>query len=144
MTTPTCKEDHDSWYLEGSYYPHHLKPQVSSTQLCFHHDTALARAAFDQISIHFEAKIFVENVREVSKASLSGLLSLQRKILSNLLYDQGYDISSIHDGTNSFQPCFGFNLHLVFSFTLLTTCYESRHILVMLVTQMNTTSEQNY
>ncbi|KAI3773416.1 hypothetical protein L1987_47943 [Smallanthus sonchifolius] len=62
--------------------------------------TTLARATFDRLSIHFEAKSFVENVREVSKASLSGLLSLQRKILSDLLNGQGKNVSSVHDGTN--------------------------------------------
>ncbi|KAJ0794951.1 putative P-loop containing nucleoside triphosphate hydrolase, leucine-rich repeat domain superfamily [Helianthus annuus] len=62
--------------------------------------TTLARAVFDRISIHFEAKSFVENVREVSKASSSGLLSLQRKILSDLLNGQGNNVSSVHDGTN--------------------------------------------
>ncbi|KAJ0794926.1 putative TIR domain, P-loop containing nucleoside triphosphate hydrolase [Helianthus annuus] len=62
--------------------------------------TTLARAVFDRISVHFEAKCFVENVREVSKASLSGLLSLQQKILSELLNGQGNNVSSVHDGTN--------------------------------------------
>ncbi|KAF5808396.1 putative TIR domain, P-loop containing nucleoside triphosphate hydrolase [Helianthus annuus] len=62
--------------------------------------TTLARAVFDRISVHFEAKSFVENVREVSKASLSGLLSLQRKILSDLLNGQGNDVGSVHDGKN--------------------------------------------
>ncbi|XP_076893808.1 TMV resistance protein N-like [Bidens hawaiensis] len=62
--------------------------------------TTLARAAFDRISIHFEVKSFVENVREVSKASSFGLLSLQVKILSDLLNGQGNNISSVHEGTN--------------------------------------------
>ncbi|KAF5808323.1 putative P-loop containing nucleoside triphosphate hydrolase, leucine-rich repeat domain superfamily [Helianthus annuus] len=63
--------------------------------------TTLARAVFDRISVHFEAKSFVENVREVSKASLlSGLLSLQRKILSDLLNGQGNNVGSVHDGKN--------------------------------------------
>ncbi|KAJ0579571.1 putative TIR domain, P-loop containing nucleoside triphosphate hydrolase [Helianthus annuus] len=61
--------------------------------------TTLARAVFDRISVHFEAKSFVENVREVSKASLSGLLSLQQKILSELLNGQGNNVGSVHDGT---------------------------------------------
>ncbi|XP_076920804.1 TMV resistance protein N-like [Bidens hawaiensis] len=61
--------------------------------------TTLAKAAFDRISIHFEAKSFVENVREVSKASF-GLLSLQKKIFKDLLNDQGDNVSSAHDGTN--------------------------------------------
>ncbi|KAF5808308.1 putative P-loop containing nucleoside triphosphate hydrolase, leucine-rich repeat domain superfamily [Helianthus annuus] len=61
--------------------------------------TTLARAVFDKILVHFEAKSFVENVREVSKASLSGLLSLQRKILTDLLNDQGKNVDSVHEGT---------------------------------------------
>ncbi|MFS7950920.1 putative P-loop containing nucleoside triphosphate hydrolase, leucine-rich repeat domain superfamily [Helianthus anomalus] len=61
--------------------------------------TTLARAVFDRISVHYEAKSFVENVREVSNASLYGLLSLQRKIMKDLLNDQGSDVSSVHDGT---------------------------------------------
>ncbi|MFS7950901.1 putative P-loop containing nucleoside triphosphate hydrolase [Helianthus anomalus] len=39
--------------------------------------TTLARAVFDRISIHFEAKSFVENVREVSKASSSVFMTGQ-------------------------------------------------------------------
>ncbi|KAJ0579562.1 putative TIR domain, P-loop containing nucleoside triphosphate hydrolase [Helianthus annuus] len=62
--------------------------------------TTLARAVFDRLSAHFEAKCFVENVREVSKASLSGLLSLQQQILSDLINDQGNNVRSVHDGTN--------------------------------------------
>ncbi|KAI3773470.1 hypothetical protein L1987_48000 [Smallanthus sonchifolius] len=58
--------------------------------------TTLAGAAYDRLSVHFEAKSFVENVSEVSK--VSGLLSLQRKILSDLLNGQDNNISSVHDG----------------------------------------------
>ncbi|XP_023740042.3 disease resistance protein RPV1 [Lactuca sativa] len=60
--------------------------------------TTLARAIFDQISFRFEGKSFVENVREVSKASLSGLTSLQHKVLSDVLNDQNINISSVYDG----------------------------------------------
>ncbi|KAJ0794888.1 putative P-loop containing nucleoside triphosphate hydrolase [Helianthus annuus] len=60
--------------------------------------TTLAIAVFDRLSIHFEAKSFVKNVREVSKASLSGLL--QQKILSDLLNGQGNNVGSVHDGKN--------------------------------------------
>ncbi|XP_023767545.1 disease resistance protein RPV1 [Lactuca sativa] len=62
--------------------------------------TTLARAVFDQISFQFEGKSFVENVREVSKASLSGLKSLQNQILSDVLNDQGISVSSVYDGKN--------------------------------------------
>ncbi|XP_021979451.1 disease resistance protein RPV1 [Helianthus annuus] len=62
--------------------------------------TTLARAVFDRLSAHFEAKCFVENVREVSKASLSGLLLLQQQILSDLLNGQDNNVRSVPDGTN--------------------------------------------
>ncbi|PWA98897.1 disease resistance protein (TIR-NBS-LRR class) [Artemisia annua] len=60
--------------------------------------TTLARAVYDQISFQFEGQSFVENVREVSKASLSGLKDLQKEILSDVLNDQSITVSSVHDG----------------------------------------------
>ncbi|GJT10229.1 Toll/interleukin-1 receptor domain-containing protein [Tanacetum coccineum] len=57
-------------------------------------------ALYDQISIHFEGKSFVENVREVSKASLSGLKKLQKQIVSSVLNKQEVTIVSVHDRTN--------------------------------------------
>ncbi|GJS49749.1 disease resistance TIR-NBS-LRR class family protein [Tanacetum coccineum] len=60
--------------------------------------TTLARAVYDQISNHFEGKSFVENVREVSKTSLSGLKKLQKKILKDVLNKQDITFSSVHDG----------------------------------------------
>ncbi|KAL7607291.1 hypothetical protein Lser_V15G19694 [Lactuca serriola] len=58
--------------------------------------TTLARALFDHISFQFEGKSFVENVRE--NASLSGLKSLQKQVLSDILNDKDISISSVHDG----------------------------------------------
>nr|GEU54699.1 Toll/interleukin-1 receptor (TIR) domain-containing protein [Tanacetum cinerariifolium] len=52
------------------------------------------------LAIHFEGKSFVENVREVSKASLSGLKKLQKQIVSNVLNKQDITIGSVHNGTN--------------------------------------------
>ncbi|XP_023753496.1 TMV resistance protein N [Lactuca sativa] len=60
--------------------------------------TTLARAVFDQISFQFEGKSFVENVREVSTASFSGLKSLQNQILSDVLNDKGINVNSVYDG----------------------------------------------
>ncbi|GJX69848.1 Toll/interleukin-1 receptor domain-containing protein [Tanacetum coccineum] len=57
--------------------------------------TTLARAVFDQISIHFEGKSFVENVKEVSKASLLGLKKLQKQIVSNVLNKQDITIEEV-------------------------------------------------
>ncbi|XP_023753500.1 disease resistance protein RPV1 [Lactuca sativa] len=57
--------------------------------------TTLARAVFDHISFQFEGKSFVENVRE--NASLSGLKSLQKQVLSDVL-NEDICVSSISDG----------------------------------------------
>ncbi|PWA66403.1 toll/interleukin-1 receptor (TIR) domain-containing protein [Artemisia annua] len=62
--------------------------------------TTLARAVYDQISNHFEGTSFVENVREVSKHTLSGLKKLQKKILKDVLNKQDITFSSVHDGKN--------------------------------------------
>ncbi|GJU78373.1 disease resistance TIR-NBS-LRR class family protein, partial [Tanacetum coccineum] len=62
--------------------------------------TTLARAVYDQISYHFEGKSFVENVREISKPSLSGLKELQKQILEDVLNTIGITFSSVHDGKN--------------------------------------------
>ncbi|XP_052619598.1 disease resistance protein RPV1 isoform X2 [Lactuca sativa] len=62
--------------------------------------TTLARAVFDQISFQFEGKSFVENVREVSSTPLSGIKSLQKQVLSDILNDQGINISSVSEGKN--------------------------------------------
>ncbi|KAL8268473.1 hypothetical protein R6Q59_002271 [Mikania micrantha] len=62
--------------------------------------TTLARAIFDKISIHFEGKSFVENVRENSKAPLLGLKKLQEQVLTNVLKDKCISVSSLHEGTN--------------------------------------------
>ncbi|KAL7583601.1 disease resistance protein RPV1 [Lactuca sativa] len=62
--------------------------------------TTLARAVFNKIYFEFECKSFIENVREVSKASLSGLKLLQKQVLSHVLNDQCINISSIYEGKN--------------------------------------------
>ncbi|KAL4580669.1 hypothetical protein LXL04_016870 [Taraxacum kok-saghyz] len=61
--------------------------------------TTLARAVFDKISIQFEGKSFVENVREVTTTSLSCLKSLQKQILSDVL-NEDVRISGVRDGQN--------------------------------------------
>ncbi|XP_042754375.1 disease resistance protein RPV1 isoform X1 [Lactuca sativa] len=62
--------------------------------------TTLAKAIFDKISFQFEGKSFVENVREVSNAPLSGLKPLQIQILSNVLNNHGINIGSVSEGKN--------------------------------------------
>ncbi|KAM0048425.1 putative TIR domain, P-loop containing nucleoside triphosphate hydrolase [Helianthus debilis subsp. tardiflorus] len=58
--------------------------------------TTLARAIFDKISIKFEGKIFVENVRE--RASKFGLEKLQEQVLRGVLKDERISVQGVHDG----------------------------------------------
>ncbi|KAD4982651.1 hypothetical protein E3N88_19322 [Mikania micrantha] len=50
--------------------------------------TTLACAIVDKISIYFEGRSFVENVRENSKAPLLGLKKLQEQVLTDVLKDK--------------------------------------------------------
>ncbi|GKB52973.1 disease resistance TIR-NBS-LRR class family protein [Tanacetum coccineum] len=62
--------------------------------------TTIARAVFDYLSNDdFEAKSFVENVREVSKASMFGLKKLQEQVLSKVL-KKDVTLDSVNDGKN--------------------------------------------
>ncbi|KAM0030882.1 putative TIR domain, P-loop containing nucleoside triphosphate hydrolase [Helianthus debilis subsp. tardiflorus] len=67
--------------------------------------TTLARAVFDRISIRFEGKSFVENVREISKDY--GLKELQRHVLSTVLNDQSIFVPSVSDGKNMMKKIMG-------------------------------------
>ncbi|GJX69700.1 Toll/interleukin-1 receptor domain-containing protein, partial [Tanacetum coccineum] len=60
--------------------------------------TTLARAVYDHISFQFEGCSFVENVREKSTPSMSGLNLLQKQVLSDVLSDQGISVSGVLDG----------------------------------------------
>lgn len=62
--------------------------------------TTLATTIFNQISLQFEGSSFVENVREVSKNSLSGLKELQKQILNDIFSDQYITVSSVSGGKN--------------------------------------------
>ncbi|KAJ0886202.1 putative TIR domain, P-loop containing nucleoside triphosphate hydrolase [Helianthus annuus] len=62
--------------------------------------TTLARAIFDHISIWFEGKSFVENVKEVSKGS--GLKELQKQILLDVLNEQSI-VESVCEGKNKMK-----------------------------------------
>ncbi|CAH1444387.1 unnamed protein product [Lactuca virosa] len=62
--------------------------------------TTLAKTIFNKISFQFEGKSFIENVREVSNASLSGMELLQNKVLSNVLNDKGIHVGSECEGKN--------------------------------------------
>ncbi|PWA87828.1 toll/interleukin-1 receptor (TIR) domain-containing protein [Artemisia annua] len=59
--------------------------------------TTLARAVFDHLSADFEAKSFVENVREVS--TTLGLMKLQKQVLSDVLKEE-VTVNGVTDGKN--------------------------------------------
>ncbi|KAI3724890.1 hypothetical protein L1987_64658 [Smallanthus sonchifolius] len=65
--------------------------------------TTLARAVFDHVSDWFEGVSFIENVREVSKSSSSGLRELQKQILQDVLIDQSIKVESVFDGKNKIK-----------------------------------------
>ncbi|XP_076932777.1 TMV resistance protein N-like [Bidens hawaiensis] len=65
--------------------------------------TTLARAVFDLTSVWFEGVSFVENVREVSKGSSTGLKKLQKQVLKDVLADQNIDVTSVSDGKNKMK-----------------------------------------
>ncbi|CAI9270683.1 unnamed protein product [Lactuca saligna] len=60
--------------------------------------TTLATAVFDKICFPFEVKSIVGNIREVSKSSMFGLQSLQKQVLSIVIKDRNFTISTVRDG----------------------------------------------
>ncbi|GJX96208.1 Toll/interleukin-1 receptor domain-containing protein [Tanacetum coccineum] len=62
--------------------------------------TTIARAVFDHLSNHFEAKSFVENVREVSNGSECGLKKLKEQVLSDVLKEKVTNLNSVNNRKN--------------------------------------------
>ncbi|KAL4376709.1 hypothetical protein GQ457_02G037650 [Hibiscus cannabinus] len=58
--------------------------------------TTLARVVYTQMSPHFEGRSFLADVREV--ADKSGLVSLQKQLLAQILSDESFDFFNVHDG----------------------------------------------
>ncbi|XP_039022284.1 TMV resistance protein N-like [Hibiscus syriacus] len=58
--------------------------------------TTLARVVYDQMSSHFEGKSFLADVREVSQKH--GLVSLQKQLLTQTLFEGGLDIFDVEEG----------------------------------------------
>ncbi|PWA87832.1 Disease resistance protein [Artemisia annua] len=69
--------------------------------------TTTARAVFDHLSADFEAKSFIENVREVSNASMFGLKNLQEQVLSKVLNER-VTLDSVNDGKNMMKRRYAF------------------------------------
>ncbi|XP_021979192.1 disease resistance protein RPV1-like [Helianthus annuus] len=67
--------------------------------------TTLARAVFDCVSIWFEAKCFVENVREGSEGS--GLKELQKRVLQCGLNDKSIEVESVYNGKSWMKRMMG-------------------------------------
>ncbi|PPR97253.1 hypothetical protein GOBAR_AA23407 [Gossypium barbadense] len=57
--------------------------------------TTLARVDY-QMSHHFEGKSFLADVREVSEKC--GLVSLQKQLLSQILFDESFNFFNVHEG----------------------------------------------
>ncbi|GJT80582.1 disease resistance TIR-NBS-LRR class family protein [Tanacetum coccineum] len=65
--------------------------------------TTTARAVFDHLSNDdFEAKSFVENIREVSNGSESSLKKLQEQVLSDVL-NEHVTVNGVFDGKNTMK-----------------------------------------
>ncbi|KAE8715088.1 Detected protein of unknown function [Hibiscus syriacus] len=58
--------------------------------------TTLARVVYDQMSSHFEGKCFIADVREASDKF--GLVSLQKQLLSQILFDEGIEFFNVMEG----------------------------------------------
>nr|AIW47135.1 NBS-LRR-like protein [Gossypium thurberi] len=58
--------------------------------------TTLARVVYNQMSPHFEGKSFLADVREVSEKC--GLVSLQKQLLSQILFDESFNFFNVHEG----------------------------------------------
>ncbi|GMI83980.1 hypothetical protein like AT5G17680 [Hibiscus trionum] len=58
--------------------------------------TTLATVVYDQLSSHFEGKVFIADVREVSDKL--GLVSLQKQLLSQILSDEGFNFFNVREG----------------------------------------------
>ncbi|XVF78427.1 hypothetical protein PTKIN_Ptkin14bG0131800 [Pterospermum kingtungense] len=59
--------------------------------------TTLARVVYSQMSPHFEGKSFLADVREVSVKS--GLASLQKQLLSQILLEDDFNLFNVHEGS---------------------------------------------
>ncbi|KAK8573661.1 hypothetical protein V6N13_009749 [Hibiscus sabdariffa] len=60
--------------------------------------TTLARVVYTQMSPHFEGRSFLADVREV--ADKSGLVSLQKQLLSQILSNECFNFFNVHDGND--------------------------------------------
>ncbi|KAG8479654.1 hypothetical protein CXB51_029382 [Gossypium anomalum] len=66
--------------------------------------TTLANLAYNKLSPHFEGKSFIANIREDSEKY--GLVSLQKRLLSDIIYDACSKISNVDDGNSMIRHMF--------------------------------------
>ncbi|XP_022735592.1 TMV resistance protein N-like, partial [Durio zibethinus] len=58
--------------------------------------TTPAKVVYSQMSLHFEGKSFLADVREVSEKY--GLFSLQKQLLSQILLEEDFNLFNVHEG----------------------------------------------
>ncbi|XP_030534093.2 disease resistance protein L6-like [Rhodamnia argentea] len=74
--------------------------------------TTLAKVVYHNVSTKFESCSFISNVREASKGS--GLLNVQRQLVSDIIGDVGVELSSIDHGMNMIKDRFDRKKVLIF------------------------------
>ncbi|TYI58453.1 hypothetical protein E1A91_D11G359600v1 [Gossypium mustelinum] len=72
--------------------------------------TTLARIAYTQMSLHFEGKTFLADVREVSDKC--GLVSLQKQLLSQILLDECFNFLKYDNKKKTIAKLLTFNISM--------------------------------
>ena len=66
--------------------------------------TTIAKALYNEISHHFEAKVFLENVRERSETN-EGIICLQNILLYEILGGKNLEVCSVYSGITMINEC---------------------------------------
>ncbi|XP_060167526.1 disease resistance protein RPV1-like isoform X1 [Lycium barbarum] len=75
--------------------------------------TTIAKALFNLHCDRFQCSSFVANIREIAKES-SGLISLQKNLLSDLLQEDKIDLNDIAEGASMIKECLVHKRFLLF------------------------------
>ncbi|XP_039164218.1 disease resistance protein RPV1-like isoform X1 [Eucalyptus grandis] len=76
--------------------------------------TTLAKVIYHKLSTNFESCSFISDVRQASESSNSGLLSLQRQLVHDILQEKSIEIFSIDQGINMIKERFKRTKVLIF------------------------------
>ena len=66
--------------------------------------TTIVKDIYNKISHHFEAKVFLENVRERSKTN-EGIICLQKILLSKILRGRNLKVCNVSSGITMINEC---------------------------------------